>query len=120
MFLPSNTITLRAVQGDTIYYRMEFTQDGVPFNLTDVGAIKMTFKNQPTDLAADAVLSLALGSGIVIENAVGGVATAEIPSDANILPARAYYFDVQVETETGEISTAISGRIMFDYSITGP
>jgi hypothetical protein len=121
MSFPARNIELLSVtRGDTATYRITLLQDGVALDLTEVDGITFTAKARESDLDAAALISKALGDGISTEVAANGTALLELStSDTEALSAgRTYFFDVQVETATGEKVTAAIGRLACRQQIT--
>lgn len=114
LFTPQTLKMLDIVKGDSATFRLPFTQDGVAYNLSTVAGIWFTIKNALTDLDAAAVIQLSLGSGIEVYDAEAGEANADFTyTQTNLLAVgRTYFYDVQIETDTGKLYTALSGRLI--------
>lgn len=124
---------LEAVRGDRNEYRILVVNplDDTPYNLTGV---QMWFTGKRNVLDADgaAIFQKTVGSGITIDNAIGGSARVVLnPADTNVLvpPANLdersipewkgiIYYDVQVKTAGGDIFTTVKGRIHVTLDVT--
>lgn len=112
---PSPTLKmLEIVKGDSVTYRLPFTQDGVAYDLSTVAGIWFTLKNSTGDADAAAVVQLSLGAGIEVYDAEAGEANADFTyTQTNLLAVgRVYLYDVQIKTAAGQLFTALSGRMI--------
>lgn len=117
---------LKMIRGDTYSRQFVVIQDGQFYNLTGA-TVRMTFKWSLGDSDGNAVkiLTSAVGGGIVINDAKGGVFTFTLnPSDTSGMPPKRVdlYYDAQVTDNLGNVYTVAYGKlaILPDSSITSP
>lgn len=99
-------------------YNLAFTRAAVPVNITGA-SIWFTVKYRYTD-ADPGLVQLTIGSGIVVTNAAGGLATVSIPNTTTaLLPAPlALVYDVKVLESSGVYSTPIFGTLTVNPAVT--
>lgn len=110
-------------RGETEQYDIALVDVALaPLDLDDVEEIWFTVKADYADEDGDAVIAKTLsGGGIAITSAIDGEAQITVdPEDTEDLPSRRldYPFDVQVKMLTGEIATAIRGRMRISADVT--
>lgn len=117
--LPAN---LRIVRGDTFSLTLTVTRDGRPLDLTGALGLWLTAKTVVDNALDDAaaVFQKTLSAGIVVTDALGGVARVTIASvDTNTLsPGTTLHFDVQIKTANGDILTVVVGTILIVADVT--
>lgn len=104
---------LFVVRGDTKIFTVNVTskEDGTATDLTGA-AIVLTVKKRREDPDIDAVISLSVGSGITITDAVGGQLQVKVPAaDTNALELRKYHYDIQIDLGSGDRETPVLGRL---------
>ncbi len=107
-------IALEMDRGDTLDINFTFTKAGVAYSLTGA-AIKLTAKRNTNDADSAAVFQLAIGSGITVMNAAGGLATARVsPSHTSGIVGESVklYFDVQIIDSLSAVYTAAKGTLV--------
>lgn len=114
---------LVAVRGDNETYDLTVVlPSGSPVNLTDATLWFTVKKNKyEADSAALISKTSALNGGITIANQntdPGEAAIALVPTDTNKLVPGDYYFDVQMKSSTGTVTTLADGIIEITADVT--
>jgi hypothetical protein len=114
---------LVAVRGDNETYDLTVVlPSGSPVNLTDA-TLWFTVKKNKYEADAAALISKtsALNGGITIANQgtdPGEAAIALVPADTAKLVPGDYYFDVQMKSSTGTVTTLADGIIEITADVT--
>lgn len=114
---PASNVLLQAKQGATNQWRLTFTTQGQPYDLTPY-RVRMSVK-RVASLEAASVWTGDTDDGTIT---VGGndqnVLTVTIPSNAS-LPSGNFFFDLRFEDETtDEVAYYMQGRFDCDPSAT--
>lgn len=109
---------LDAVRGDTNKYDVTVTRDGAALDLTGA-TLKFTVKRSLDDADADAVFQKAIGTGIVVDDVAGGLATLTVaPADTSALPApRSFHYDLQLTESDGRVTTVAIGSLRLSADV---
>lgn len=93
---------------------------GQPINLTGIQNMWFTVKRRFSQVDADALMQKTLVSGIVVDNAAGGLAHVDIvPADTASLPAFAqtFHYDVKIKLG-GRTEILTEGELTIDPTVT--
>jgi len=106
-------------RGDTRSFQLTMAEDGAPLDLTGA-TLRFTGKRKIGDDDADAVVSVATGSGIVVTDAVNGEIRVTIPSDQTeaLTKETVLLWDVQIVFLDGSVRT-IPEPVVGDESTLG-
>jgi hypothetical protein len=116
---------LEMYRGDDESFDIAVTKDGIAVDLTGA-SIRFTAKRRATDVDLEAVIAKtsAVAGGIVVTNALGGIARVDIvPADTEDLTASArLIWDLQAVDGTGKVRTLADGTLIVhaDVSRTKP
>lgn len=116
---------LTMYRGDTAAWDFTVTEpDGTAVDLTDAEGIRFTAKDRASDLDADARIAKAIGSGVTVTDAPGGVVRVQLStSDTSSLSVPlSLAFDLQLADSVGGIYTVAAGMLTIkaDISRTAP
>jgi len=106
---------IEAIKRDDSDFEITFKDvDGVAINLTGA-TVFFTVKRNPTDTDANAVISKEITE---FEEPTEGIALLELSDEDMDIPARSYYYDIQLKDSAGKISSSFSGRFVVSQDIT--
>lgn len=107
-------------RGDSIPFDVTITLDGVALDLTNYD-IWATGKRQLSDADVDAVFQVTkAGGAIVVSGAGNNIARVTIPgsSTASLTANTTLFYDVQIKSPTGLITTVADGRLTITLDVT--
>jgi hypothetical protein len=109
---------LTAVRGDTNEYDVTVTRDGSALDLTGA-TLKFTAKRSMDDSDLQAVFQKTIGSGIVVTDEPGGLATLTVdPADTSSLPApRSFHYDLELTESDGRVTTVAIGQLRLSADV---
>lgn len=103
------------VKRDDSDFELTFTDvDGNVINLTNC-TVFFTVKRNKTDADANAVISKEITE---FEEPTTGIALLQLASSETNIPARSYYFDIQLKDAAGKIMSTYAGRFVVSQDIT--
>ena len=114
------SVNFAMTRGDTVSFSIAVTLSGAPFDLSSC-SLWFTAKNKFTDLDNAAVFQKTIGNGIVVTNAVQGLATVTIlPADTNSLSLikTILFWDLQLKDSSNNIYTINSGNLIVSPDVT--
>jgi hypothetical protein len=118
--MPSNQ-RLEITRGDTRRYQVTVTDEaGLPVNLSGASIYFTVRKKLASSVDdADAVFQKAVGTGITISDAAGGVIALVIdPADTRNFPKVVLLYDLQVITAAGDTITPAMGEFAINADVT--
>lgn len=109
------------VRGDTIVFDATITRPpgGPPVNLTGATLV-CTGRRTLEEPAASYVFRLAVGTGIVVTDAVQGRCRVTVPpaATASLPDTPALYTDLELTESDGRVSTPLRGRLVLSYDVS--
>lgn len=102
------------VAGDSHLIEFAVTENGVAADLTGATALRWGCVKRRADgtFTGAAVVTKALGSGVEITDAAGGVIQVTLdPDDTAELPAGAYYHELELTDAGGAVITLATGTL---------
>lgn len=106
---------MEVIRRDDCDFELTFKDvDGNVINLTG-STVFFTVKRHVDDDDDDAVISKTITS---FEDPTSGVALLQLSKTDTDLPAKAYYFDVQLVDSGGKVSSSQAGRFIVSQDIT--
>ncbi len=112
---------LKVLRGDTKLFTVNIASKEDPKVPTDLtGAlIVFTAKKRREDPDIDAVISLSVGRGITITDSANGQFQVKIPAaTTNVLEIRRYFYDIQIDLQSGDRETPLLGMLDVRGDIT--
>lgn len=104
---------INAVRGDDENYDITLEDSaGVATDITSA-TIALTVKKEPTDVTA-----LLSNAGAIVDAVNGQFRVSISGAEWDNLPAGKYHYDVQVTFVSGDIFTALLGKLIVDQDIT--
>lgn len=111
--------TLSLIRGDDRTLTVTVVDDlGAAANLTGILGMWFTVKRHQTDTDLEAVIQKSLGSGVAVTDAAGGIATVTLTAANTASATGLHFWDVQVKTAAGLITTLATGSVTFDEDVT--
>ncbi len=108
---------INITQGDTVYLEAEATDDqGNTIDLADYD-VWWTLKDELSKTDAQATLQKTKSSGISIQDGVA-VITLTDTDTAGLDTSISYFFDLQVKSRSGDISTPINDKLKTRPQVT--
>lgn len=112
--MSSNSINI--IRGDDVSITIKFTDsDGNPIDLTGA-TVYFTAKNNLSDADNDAVLSADITSHSNPTNGETVLTFADTDTDG--LTVKSYYYDLQLKTAAGKISSVKAGKLNILEDVT--
>ncbi len=105
-------LTITRSDDETLDIVVTNQDTGAVVNLTGA-TLKWMAKRRRTDADVDALITKAIGTGVTVTNAVGGVAEVAIAAaDTNAITPGAYYWELQSVDAASKTHTLAGGRIV--------
>ena len=116
MSIAPGLLNLTFSQGATWKLAMTYTNgDGAPIDLTDYSSKMQARTSYDSDVA---VLTLTNGSGIVLGGTAGSINLLVAATATAQIAANQYVYDLEVESDSGEVSRVIQGTLIVTPEVT--
>ncbi len=105
-------LTITRSDDETLDVLVTNEDTGAVVNLTSA-TLKWMAKRRRNDADVDALITKAIGTGVTVTNAVGGVAEVAIAAaDTDAITPGAYYWELQSVDAASKTHTLAGGRIV--------
>lgn len=103
------------VRGDDKYYRLEFTYGDPPVELDITGyTITLTAKRNLAEEDSDALFQTVAE----LTDPTNGIATIHLTNVMTKQPVATYFYDIQLESPSGDIKTVLRGKLAIVWEVT--